>query len=52
MARLGKSFTITKDGKVVKSAKYRSVSDTIREKKSKKTRVVSKAKLLMHDVKK
>lgn len=46
MARLGKGFRVTSDGKVVKGRRRKSVSDQIRERKSRKPRVVSRMKAM------
>jgi hypothetical protein len=43
-ARLGKSFCIGKDGKIVRGKRKQSVSEKIRQRNSKRVRVVRRGK--------
>lgn len=43
MTKLGPRYNVTPDGKVIKRPPRKSVSDQIRERKSKRTKPISKA---------
>jgi hypothetical protein len=47
MKKIGHGYELTKDGKLVAKPTFRSVSEAIRQKKSKRQRVVSPAKARM-----